>query len=113
MEKETALKILRERLDKALFSERTALVTLIPELAESEDERIRNELIDFVDISILSIDERHDRWISWLEKQGEQKPTWSEYDEKMRERLLFLMEEENSIDSWYVCYEWLKSLNKN
>lgn len=33
MEKETALKILRERHAKALFSERTALETLIPELA--------------------------------------------------------------------------------
>lgn len=71
MEKETALKILRERHAKALFSERTALETLIPELAESEAEWIRRELIDFVDINILSIDERHDRWIAWLEKQGE------------------------------------------
>ena len=42
-----------------------------PELAESEDERIRKELIEFVDINTLSVDERHDRWLSWLEKQGE------------------------------------------
>lgn len=50
---------------------------------------------------------------SSIEKQGEQEPVWSEDDEKMREKLLFLMEEENSIDSWGGCYEWLQSLNKN
>ena len=76
MEKETALKILRELHDKALFSERTALETLVPEL-ESEDEKIRNEIIMYIgskDID-LSI---HNRWLTWLEKQGEQKPAeWS------------------------------------
>ena len=77
MEKETALKILRERLDKALFSERTALVTLIPELAESEDERIRKEIISIVksyrDSCITEGNHRFDNCIAWLEKQGEQK----------------------------------------
>lgn len=34
----------------------------------------------------------------------------SEDDEKMREKLLFLMEEENSIDSWDGCYQWLQNL---
>ena len=42
-----------------------------PELKESEDEKIRKEILEFVDINTLSIDERHDRWIAWLEKQGE------------------------------------------
>ena len=40
----------------------------------------------------------------------EEKSAWSEEDEKMREKLLFLMEEENSIESWEGCYEWLKLL---
>ena len=47
MEKKTALEILRELHDKALFSERTALETLIPELKESEDEKIRKALLQF------------------------------------------------------------------
>lgn len=110
MEKETALKILRDRHANALFSERTALETLIPELAESEDERIKKELIEFVDINTLSVEERHYRWIDWLEKQ---KYAWSEEDENMREKLLFLMKEENSRESWGGCYEWLKSINMN
>ena len=46
MEKEEAMKILRELHDKVLFSERTALETFIPELKEPEDERIRKSLIE-------------------------------------------------------------------
>ena len=45
------------------------VIEIFPELKESEDERIRKELIEFVDINTLSVDERHDRWIAWLEKQ--------------------------------------------
>ncbi|MBQ1938521.1 MAG: hypothetical protein II364_06115 [Bacteroidales bacterium] len=76
MEKETALKILRERLDKALFSERTALVTLIPELAESEAERIRKALVEMVHDTTgdeLWVDYNVDKEdaIAWLEKQRE------------------------------------------
>ncbi len=78
MKKETAMKILRELHDKALFSERTALETLIPELKESEDERIRKELIDAInglwDNDALPMPlsvRRKDAWIAWLEKQGE------------------------------------------
>ena len=76
MEKETALKILRERLDKALFSERTALVTLIPELAESEAERIRKALVKMVHDTTgdeLWVDYNVDKEdaIAWLEKQRE------------------------------------------
>ena len=41
MEKKEAMKILKDFHDKsALFSVRTALDTIIPELAESEDKRI-------------------------------------------------------------------------
>ena len=38
------------------------------------------------------------------------KPEWSDEDEKMRQNLLYLMRENNSIDGWEGCYEWLKSL---
>lgn len=79
MEKETALKILRERHDNALFSERKALETLIPELKESEDERIRKELLDYLEertvVESLTDTRVKKDWIAWLEKQGEQKET--------------------------------------
>ena len=79
MEKETALKILRERHDQALFSERTALETLIPELKESEDERIRKALVEMVhdttgDELWVNYNVHKEDAIAWLEKQCGQKP---------------------------------------
>ena len=61
--------------------------TLFPELAESEDEKIRQFLIH-------EVTETSDKFMSyrnmnkkdvlaWLEKQGEQKPAWSEEDVKI------------------------------
>lgn len=46
---------------------------------ESEDERIKKDIISFVEQAIDSgygiiSKERKERWIAWLEKQGEQKP---------------------------------------
>jgi hypothetical protein len=47
---------------------------------ESEDEKIRKEIIDFV----KNRGGFKGEWIAWLEKKGEQKPTaWSEEDEKI------------------------------
>jgi len=47
------------------------LEVIFPELKESEDERIRNEIILYIgarnDISL----DIHNKWLSWLEKQGE------------------------------------------
>ena len=37
------------------------------------------------------------------------KQEWSEEDEAMLNNLLYLMRENNSIESWEGCYEWLKS----
>ena len=69
MTREEAIKILSERYSSALFSERTALETLIPELAESEDERIRKEIVEYFkhysggdNASI-----KFPKWIEWLE----------------------------------------------
>ena len=69
------MKILKELHDNSLFSNRTALETLIPELADSNDERIRKCLIEFFEdwhenkshcwgIAVTAI-------LAWLEKQGE------------------------------------------
>ena len=42
--------------------------TIFPELAESEDEKIRGAIIDHLKDNNLI------EWANWLEKQGEQKP---------------------------------------
>ena len=52
---------------------------VLPELRESEDERIRQEILDFVLYKPKGspTDEEQDRWVAWLEKQKEQKPNQS------------------------------------
>jgi len=57
-----------------------ALSTLVPEIVESEDEKIRKELLSFVrgmlvchDKPNAERDEKYESWIAWLEKQGELK----------------------------------------
>ena len=74
--------------------ERDALETLIPELAESEDERIRKEIIDFFDTIITNVNDGYRemaireedvdmcrRFISYLEKQKD-KPAEEDSSEK-------------------------------
>lgn len=51
---------------------RERLECVFPELKKSEDERIREELIRDIDIAMPL--ETAQRYIAWLEKQGEQKP---------------------------------------
>jgi len=48
MTREEAIRILSERYSSALFSERTALETLIPELKESEEEKARKWIYDYI-----------------------------------------------------------------
>ena len=72
MTKETAMKILKELHSKSLFAERTALETLIPELKESEDEKIRKALVRFHKSTIDIDGIKGTDILAWLEKQGEQ-----------------------------------------
>ena len=76
MNKGEAIKILKDFHDEsALFSVRTALETLHPELKESEDERIRKELTKHLKEGVEGYMPAGDssdyrRWLAWLEKQG-------------------------------------------
>ena len=58
-----------------------------PELQESEDERIRKELIfylgDMPEDTELRNGITNRDVLAWLEKQGKHKPTWSEDDERI------------------------------
>lgn len=57
------------------------IIDIFPELKESDDERIRNEIIAFVEQSIHRgggtpiPQEQEDKWIAWLEKQVSQDNT--------------------------------------
>lgn len=104
--------------DKSLIS---WLENIFPELRESEDEKIRKELISF----FTKRDEftKNDPFnglsnkqiISWIEKQGEES-SWSEEDEKMCQETIdwfekkcfpYALESENPARE---SIKWLKSL---
>lgn len=68
MDKAEAIKVLKEIHETAIFSVRTALETLLPELKESEDEKIRKEIYQFV------YEQRPEKeWLAWLEKHDPKK----------------------------------------
>lgn len=85
------------------------------ELAESEDKKIRKELIEI--IKEMYGEEGHygltqrkvNLYISWLEKQGEQKPSWNERDEKNMNTIINVIH-----GGTHLAYEneinWLESL---
>lgn len=93
----------------------TMIESIFPELAVSEDERIRKELIELIAKHCGKTCEMY----LWLEKQGEQKPMWSEEDEKIFRALsntLARISANTRTDSTSINYsfhrdiEWLKSL---
>ena len=62
-----------------------ALYEVIPELRESEDEKVRKEIIGYLESKVATAEETEllyfKRWIAYLEKQKEQKPAkWSKND---------------------------------
>ena len=78
MIREEAIKVVRNIYQTD--AEKEALETLIPELKESEDERIIRELIEHIESNVghnPGLDRKEGRWIAWLEKQKEQKPIMS------------------------------------
>jgi len=88
---------------------------MFPELKEIEDERMRKELIRaFKSLNTIKIWNGIERVdiLEWLEKQGEQKPAWSEEDEmNLRRLMLYLSCREKIIPEVKSKYtDWFKSL---
>lgn len=116
---------------------------IFPELAESEDERIRKEIISA--LKNANYKGVYDKHLSWLEKQGEptdveepnffddfrnsdvevdsnedgliaetirykkeQKPAWSEKDERIYQSIIDDTVQENQLDNRQI--NWIKSL---
>lgn len=69
------------------------VIEILPELYESDDKRIRKEIIKYIESR--KITPNHpiaDEWIAWLEKQGKQKPVWhDDSDEPIRGSLILLI----------------------
>lgn len=92
------------------------LESMFPELKESEDERVRKEIMDFIDTNTIDSDERRNRWLAWLEKY---KPisSISLEDTKVKMSLMQYISELNQ-DVVHLhpgietCNEWLAWLEK-
>lgn len=114
------------------------LEEMFPVLKDNNDEKIRDEIILYIgaknDISLNT----HNRWLNWLEKQGEQKPAdkvepkfhkggaqasaWSEEDKEIIGGLNNCLDELEKEHGWNYVYindksvelgkirNWLKSL---
>lgn len=97
------------------------LEELFPELAESEDEKIRRNIIAALKGEGYYDCDLTNECIAWVEKQGEQNPTWSDEDEKMSENILSHLREYYVQKKGYPYvadlnspemeeFRWLKSL---
>ena len=105
--------------DGCTDKEKICLECVFPELRESEDERIRKWLIDYFGSIKKTVwihrDITCEQILEWLEKQKEQKPAWSEEDERRIDAICELLENTSAIHPNYSRRKliiWLKSLRK-
>ena len=118
MNKKEALEIVRKNYPHVGFSGsefETALRELVPELEESEDERIRKELINFLQLPHPQFvgERKQEKWIAWLEKQGEQNHAWSEEDEERFQSCLYILQAKGFMGvTETINTKWLKSLKQ-
>ena len=90
MERKEAIEIIKKNWPDSSFTMlREALETLIPELKENEDEKIRKALIYFIKQGKIKgtirtyLGVAEEDMLAWLEKQAEQNPAWSKEDETL------------------------------
>ena len=88
-----------------------------PELKESEDERIRKELIEHIKANECADYVLFKKFspadiISWLEKQCEQKPKWTEEDSLMIDSIIDTIKWLEGKGATNMKIDWLKSVKK-
>jgi hypothetical protein len=97
-----------------LESLKDILEDIFPSLKESEDEKIRKALVRY-HLSTINIDGiKGEEILAWLEKQGGQKPKWSDEDEELLQLCCgavaaadyYTLEDKEEMENW------LKSIKK-
>lgn len=81
-----------------------------PELKESDDERIKKAITrilyeNYTDAAVIKGVEIAEI-VAWLEKQSEQKPTWSEEDELNLKQAIYVCHQ----NGYAAIENWIKSL---
>ena len=102
---------------KAANKDNKSLVDFIefkyPELKESEDDRMKNEIIDFLRLPHPQFvgKRNHEEWIAWLEKQGERcSIRWSKEDDKMLSSIIDTIDAGENMEITQIY--WLHSLSQ-
>jgi len=78
------LKRAKQLLETPVAYDRFTIEKIFHELKESEDERIRKEIIEFLQLPLPQFvgKRNYEKWVAWLEKQGEIDKESYEIDEK-------------------------------
>lgn len=77
MSQEDKLKEAKRLYETANADQRYVLERLFPGLKESEDERTRQEIVRFIRMEVED-EIVGNKWLAWLEKQGADKPYYTE-----------------------------------
>lgn len=92
------------------------IIKIFPELKDSEDERMWKLIKKYAhyNISDMALEADHitrEQLETWLEKQGEQKPAWSDEDERIFDEAIYFIRREpyRECDAEPIV-DWLKSL---
>ena len=100
-------------LEELLFYAKEDLGGIFPELKDGEyyDERIRKAIILTIkdNETLVSMNgfSKNDM-IAWLEKQGEQKPEWSEEDIKALNRISSILVDASEVKNWWKEYRLIE-----
>lgn len=107
MDRNEAIKVIKHNWPEGRYQLSEALKTLIPELNESKDERIRKNCIHFLELqkshhaATFEIDE----CIAWLEKKGEPRVDMVQWKgDNLMEVLEFTGKNKN-FDKWFASFE--------
>lgn len=115
MIQEEKFKEAKKLYESANADQKYVLESLFPDLKESEDERIRKEIVRFIRMEVED-EIVGNKWIAWLKKQDNQKSIWHNEDEKNCQGILDEIEANKSeapeydIDTYNRFVNWLKSI---
>ena len=94
------------------------MVSIFPELRENEDERIRKSLITYFQSfpydSIENAGTNVKEVLTWLEKQGEQTPKWTDEDEKNFNNIDIILFEYKNLpkENYWKIINWIRSIKQ-
>lgn len=98
-----ALKVLHKYDGANIMFSQSLKEEMFPELKESKDEKTRSEIIRFIQMEVDDEIVRN-KWIAWIEKQGEQKPQGKSALEPIKEEKV---DNANKVEPKFKVGDWI------